>query len=100
MRTDDIIRNLKAVEEKYADEKPATFEVSIASMARDCRKKIEELEHEKQEGIQKMRDIYYILLSFNYSYGDNIPGDLVSDVADRLRDAIFDSWGVTLPKQK
>ena len=46
MTNEEIIRELKNVEERYRNKPVPTFEVNISSMARSCRQHIEQLEKE------------------------------------------------------
>lgn len=49
MTDEEIIRELKSIEEQYRNKLVPTFEVNISSMARSCRQHIEQLVKENAE---------------------------------------------------
>lgn len=49
MTDEEIIRELKSVEERYRNKPVSTFEVNTSSMARSCRQHIEQLAKENEE---------------------------------------------------
>lgn len=63
METEKMIKELRSIEKKYANEPAETFRVRIADMAKDCANKIEELNNQIKEITKvpevKIRKCYY-----------------------------------------
>lgn len=68
MNTEEIIRELKHVEEQYINRPTPTFEINISCMARDCRKHIELL-NEKMKKMQCCGNCKHYKQANNYLVG-------------------------------
>lgn len=55
MNTDEVLRNLRAVQKKHENDKLFTFQTDIAGMARDCANCIESLQAQLAEA--KLKEV-------------------------------------------